>query len=91
MIEQQDWTVKTWTESRDKWYVTTLSDAGVHPDDILSGNWTPHHISLKVNVQEQTETLYIKDKQIGDSHKLHPDILAKIIADAQKNKPADIV
>lgn len=85
----KDNTLQQWTENRDRWYVDTLAYHGVAPEDILSGNWAPHHISLKVNVQEQTETLYIKDKQIGDSHKLHPDILAKIIADAQKNKPVD--
>lgn len=48
MIENS--TYAQWVEGRDKWYVNTLAEMGVHPSDILSGNWQEHGISIKVDI-----------------------------------------
>lgn len=71
-------TMEQYIEARDKWYVTTLSEAGTLPEDILNGNWEALGISLRVDTYKGEETLCIKGEPIGVSMKMHPDHLQKI-------------
>lgn len=75
---EQNSTYEQWVQDRDKWYITTLTDHGCHIDDILAGKWEQLHITLKVNMNDETETLYIKDRQVGESHKMHPTYTERI-------------
>ena len=89
-MEQQQSTWDQYIQSRDKWYVSTLSDAGVHIDDILEGNWDKLQITCKTNLAEGTETLCIKDAPIGQPHKMHPTHIEQI-RQANNIKPVDKV
>jgi len=71
-IKDDEITYDQWLEKRSQWYVGTLVDAGVHIDDVLAGDWRSIYLSCKVDPVASTETLLIKDKQIGEPLVMHP-------------------
>lgn len=79
-------TYRQWVEDRDKWYVSTLVEHGVLPEDILQGKWDQHCISVKVDIIKEVEILCIKGEPIGEPHRLHPEAIVRIVADYNKSK-----